>query len=68
MTYKCLGCPNRSVGCHSDCESYIRQKAENDAKTELIRKQRALDDMFISHKAGQAKAMIRRKNIKRGRP
>ena len=66
MNYKCYGCLNRSVGCHSNCESYNRQKAENDAKTELIRKQRAIDDMFLSRKAKKAKELSRKKNIRRG--
>lgn len=28
--FSCKGCTERHVGCHSTCEKYITEKAEND--------------------------------------
>lgn len=30
----CYKCENRKAGCHSECETYIVWKAENDAERE----------------------------------
>lgn len=33
----CINCPDRKVGCHTDCEKYIAFRAENERlKAELL--------------------------------
>lgn len=39
MTIKCCyGCTERTVTCHSTCEKYLGEVAENKAKKDVIRK------------------------------
>ena len=34
----CKDCPDRVIGCHSNCERYIAEKADHDAeKTQIFR-------------------------------
>lgn len=35
IKFSCKGCTERHVGCHSTCEKYIAEKAENDRLREL---------------------------------
>lgn len=37
-------CPNRSAGCHSECEKYLAFRAELDAINEQKAKERPLKD------------------------
>lgn len=34
MKFSCKGCTKRTVGCHATCETYIKEKAENDRARE----------------------------------
>lgn len=36
-------CPNRHVGCHAECDSYKRWKAEHEALNQRIRLEKMLD-------------------------
>ncbi len=36
----CADCPDRHVGCHSDCEKYKAEKEAFDAEKDEIRKKR----------------------------
>lgn len=36
-------CPNRHVGCHVECDSYKRWKAEHEALNQRIRLEKMLD-------------------------
>lgn len=38
--FSCKDCTNRHIGCHSTCERYISEKAENDRLRELEHKRR----------------------------
>lgn len=59
----CYRCPDRTVGCHSVCEKYITQKAENDAIRERIHKQK-MEEVNINSYTKQAYDNVR-KNRKR---
>lgn len=39
VKYSCKGCTERHVGCHSTCQKYIAEKAENDRLKSLNAKQ-----------------------------
>ena len=45
----CRECTDRYLGCHSKCEKYIREKAENDAINEEIRKKKKVEQAFIEY-------------------
>ena len=30
--FSCKDCPDRSYGCHSTCEKYLREKKENEIR------------------------------------
>lgn len=34
ITVPCLGCPDREVGCHGNCEKYISFTEENEREKE----------------------------------
>ena len=36
--FSCKGCTDRKVGCHSTCEKYLAESAENAKNMEQIRK------------------------------
>lgn len=36
MIYACMDCKERRVGCHSSCEKYRQDRAENDAMNERV--------------------------------
>lgn len=38
VKFSCKGCTERYVGCHSSCEKYIAEKAENDRIKDLSQK------------------------------
>ena len=42
MIYSCKGCEKRYLGCHSECEEYLTQKAAHDAMREAERKQKEI--------------------------
>ena len=39
----CKGCSDRHIGCHADCEKYIREKEESEAFKAAIRKAKGKD-------------------------
>ncbi len=43
MSFKCNGCPDRRVGCHSSCESHLSERAKlndiNDRKFKELQTQ-----------------------------
>ena len=36
----CKGCEKRYIGCHSECDDYIKERQELDKKNAEIRKQK----------------------------
>ena len=43
----CAGCEDRHVGCHSDCEKYLAEKAEIQKAHDENNRQKALD--IVAH-------------------
>lgn len=43
MTQPCKDCPDRKVGCHSQCEKYKAWRAEYDKLKEKIRQDHVVD-------------------------
>lgn len=41
MSAPCKGCKNRTVGCHANCEWYIRFREEHEQLQDTIRKEKA---------------------------
>lgn len=39
----CLNCDKREVGCHSKCESYIKEKNDFNEFKEKVRKKKLLE-------------------------
>lgn len=46
MIHCCRDCPDRHIGCHATCESYIRQKAEYEENKNRIRKIKEKESQF----------------------
>lgn len=42
----CLGCADRKLFCHSNCEKYINEKALNDATRTLISEKRNRENIY----------------------
>jgi len=45
MDKPCLDCKKRYVGCHSTCKDYLKSKE----KTELIKKKRHEEGMYLDY-------------------
>lgn len=45
----CKNCvaPKRHLGCHIDCEEYLKEKAENEEISLKIKQERILDQLEI---------------------
>ena len=56
----CKGCEDRHVGCHGVCESYLADKAENDAEKAMVQRIRAKEEDFLGFKAQTSVAIKRR--------
>lgn len=59
----CKDCAERRVGCHSECERYLKQKSESEATRKNAHKVCAIDDFFRCAERG--KRMKRR--VRRGK-
>ena len=44
----CKGCPDRFVGCHSQCEGYLSYVEEKDKQTKRMRKIKYDEDQVLS--------------------
>lgn len=57
----CKDCipPKRQLGCHSKCEEYIKEKAENDALNKKIRAIKSVDEDYVKVK----KYAVKRKEV-----
>jgi hypothetical protein len=40
--FSCKGCEKRYIGCYSECQEYLAQKAAHDAMREAERKQKEI--------------------------
>lgn len=47
--FTCYNCPNRHIGCHTDCEDYKKAKAELDAKNKAHREENAKRDLALEY-------------------
>lgn len=57
----CKNCTERRVGCHSECERYLRQKSESDAARKNAYDEHAIDDFFRCTERGRRmKRRVRR--------
>ncbi len=45
-THSCYNCEKRHRGCHSECESYAEQQADNKRKREYLRRDQTTDAFF----------------------
>lgn len=43
----CKDCPDRKVGCHSECKKYIEWKQIHDREVEAVKKQRDIEIMNV---------------------
>lgn len=57
----CYKCTERTIGCHSTCEKYLAEVAEN----ETLRKKRAGDADYAAYLAEVIKRRTNDKNRKR---
>lgn len=39
----CKDCTRRRLGCHGNCEDYIKEKSEHEKEREYIRSRKAVD-------------------------
>lgn len=46
----CKDCPDRHVGCHATCETYIKEKKENDEMKQRVKDSHKID----IYKSGKA--------------
>nr|DAO11760.1 MAG TPA: hypothetical protein [Caudoviricetes sp.] len=46
----CHDCKSRHIGCHIDCEKYIREKREYDVLQSSIRKEKSYDGYIAGRK------------------
>lgn len=46
----CHDCKSRHIGCHIDCEKYIREKREHDILKSNIRKEKSYDGYISGRK------------------
>lgn len=56
----CKDCPDRTVRCHIDCESYIEAKAEHDKIQQLIK-----DDQELDHYKSDKRFLARSKMLRK---
>ena len=42
---KCYGCPDRKIGCHAKCESYLAWKEEHNKQLEKEHKSKWLNGL-----------------------
>lgn len=56
----CKDCPDRSVGCHAECERYIQEKAEYDEQKALILERKKEDNAVRDAKIKAFERMFRK--------
>lgn len=44
--FQCKDCQDRKPGCHSTCESYIREKKIRNERAEMIREKKKEEEAF----------------------
>ena len=52
---QCLGCTDRYVGCHSDCEKYKAYKEEMTKFEDTVNKRRKKYSGYVSYKYAKMK-------------
>lgn len=62
----CKDCPNRKVGCHSDCAHYIQFKQTNDELNRKRIEQESTDKYFVESIVHNKSEYVR-KHIQDGR-
>ncbi len=60
----CYKCPDRHIGCHSDCEQYAEWKAERQALAEQ-EKERAAGEKEVANYILQSKERHKRRKGKK---
>lgn len=43
----CKNCTKRHIGCHSDCEEYLREKQANDDFNRLVREKKDAEILYF---------------------
>ena len=56
VTNACLGCTERRVGCHSECERYAMYREHREAMLDA-RERRLHDDAYFAAKCAKLKQM-----------
>lgn len=54
----CRDCGDRKIGCHAECERYIKEQAEREEKLERLRFEKSINDA-IGDIAGKNKGRFR---------
>ena len=62
----CKDCSDRKLGCHSDCEKYQNEVAENEKRKAFLQRDRGVDDYIreniykAKNKSSRCKKLLRR--------
>lgn len=59
---ECKGCTKRYVGCHSECEDYLKFRRELDEKNEARIKAKQEEDRYISYCVDVNRRVKRKRN------
>ena len=63
--FTCKGCGSRHPGCYATCETYKAEKAELDARSAAIRKQKEIQDGLDYHVIKTMYRMSKRRGIQK---
>ena len=57
--HSCKNCTSRTVGCHSKCEKYIKEKKEYDIKKNEEKHRKDMDEQLRSYFIGKRYGIMR---------
>ena len=59
VDYPCKDCAERYVGCHHECDMYKDATNKQREISEIIRKQKYLEDLFVSFRIEGVRKVMR---------